>query len=139
MRTLGCSGCPSLHRLADTEAADESEPQGLVRQNAVSDDADVSDTETLDLPETDADAEPDTVEAIEDQVENQETAEEIAEEECDDDGPDESGSDSDQDTDANSDSEEECDDDGPGPAVRALIAAFTAAHESDRAAKRRRR
>jgi len=125
-------------RLADTEAVDESEPQGLVRQNAVSDDADVSDTETLDLPETDADAEPDTVEAIEDQVENQETAEEITEEECDDDGPDESGSDSDQDTDANSDYEEECDDDGPGPAVRALIAAFTAAYEQDRAAKRRR-
>ena len=46
-------------RLADTEAVDESEPQGLVRQNAVSDDADVSDTETLDLPETDADDGPD--------------------------------------------------------------------------------
>jgi hypothetical protein len=46
--------------------------------------------------------------------------------------------DTEEDTESNSEFEDESDgDEGPGPAVRALIAAFTAAYESDR--KRRRR
>jgi hypothetical protein len=77
-----------------------------------------------------------TVENTEDTVENDDTmgttVENIEDTEVTED------TDTEEDTESSSESEDENDgDDGPGPAVRALIAAFTAAYESDR--KRRRR
>ena len=74
-------------------------------------DPETSDAETLDLPETDAPG---------DDTEPREVIDLVSE------------------SDGETDSESEDDDGGPGPAVRALIAAFTAAYEQDRAAKRRR-
>ena len=70
-----------------------------------------SDAETLDLPETDAPG---------DDTEPREVIDLVSE------------------SDGETDSESEDDDGGPGPAIRALITAFTAAYEQDRAAKRRR-
>ena len=78
---------------------------------AEDDDPEGSDAETLDLPETDAPG---------DDTEPREVIDLVSE------------------SDGETDSESEDDDGGPGPAVRALIAAFTAAYEQDRAAKRRR-
>jgi hypothetical protein len=84
------------------------------------------DTPDEDTDAVDAMVDEDTEETMDTTVENIEDTE-VTED-----------TDTEEDTESSSESEDENDgDDGPGPAVRALIAAFTAAYESDR--KRRRR